>query len=359
MSKTICINSFHKNYEVVFDDDIYKLFKELINEERFLVIDSKIYTIYFKEYIDLGLINKQVFLIDAEEQNKSIEYTQYLIQGLVANGVKRSSKIVAIGGGITQDVVCFTASILFRGISWIFIPTTLLAQADSCIGGKSSINFKNVKNLIGTFYPPDKIYISLIFLNSLTVNDIKSGVGEIYHYYFYSSSHLIHDFHLKRDEIFSDRSLFFPFIYESLSIKKEVIEIDEFDRGERRKFNYGHTFGHAIEALTNYQINHGQAVSVGMDLANFLSYKLGMLSKENYLSMKAFLKVNFPDFQFSDFQIDAYCQLLQKDKKNINANLICILSRGVGKLEVYEMELNSTNRSLILEYFHTEFIKGI
>ncbi|WP_061217849.1 AroB-related putative sugar phosphate phospholyase (cyclizing) [Leptospira weilii] len=358
MFKIIRINSSHKNYEVLFIDDIYKLFKDLINEGRFLVIDSKIYTIYFKEYIDSTLIDKQVFLIDAEEQNKNIESSQQLIQSLVANGVKRSSKIIAIGGGITQDIVCFTASILFRGISWIFIPTTLLAQADSCIGGKSSINFQNVKNLIGTFYPPDKIYIDLIFLNSLTADDIKSGIGEIYHYYLYSASRLIQDFHLKRDQIFSNRSLLLPFIYESLSIKKKVIEIDEFDRGERRKFNYGHTFGHAIETLTNYQINHGQAVSIGMDLANFLSYKLRILSKEDYLSMKTFLKLNFPNFQFSDFQIDAYCQLLQKDKKNVNANLTCILSRGVGKLEVYEMELNHENQSLISEYFSTEFIGG-
>ncbi|EMJ96549.1 AroB-related putative sugar phosphate phospholyase (cyclizing) [Leptospira alstonii] len=357
MSETIRIKSSHKNYEVLFTNNIYDVLRGLLEEAAFFAVDSKIYSLYLKDRIDSTVIGKKMFLIEAEEQNKNIESSQKLIESLVANGIKRNSKVVAIGGGITQDIVCFTASILFRGVPWIFIPTTLLAQADSCIGGKSSINFQNVKNLIGTFNPPDKIYIDPVFLNSLTEDDIKSGIGEMYHYYLHSASNLAEDLHSKRQEIFSNRSNLVRFIYESLSIKKKVIEIDEFDRGERRKFNYGHTFGHAIEALTNYGINHGQAVTIGMDLANFLSYRFGLATETDYRLMRTLLKANFPDFQFSNFSIDEYCNLLQKDKKNVNANLTCILSRGMGKLEVYEMELNSENRNLILEYFSKEYIR--
>ncbi|MBM9577304.1 3-dehydroquinate synthase [Leptospira sp. 201903070] len=355
MSDFIRIKSSQKNYEVVFNKDIFDVLNVLLREDTFFVVDSKIYSLYFKHWVGIDALDKRLFLIEAEEKNKNIESAQKLIENLVTGGIKRNSSIVAIGGGITQDIVCFTASILFRGVPWIFIPTTLLAQADSCIGGKSSINFKSVKNLVGTFYPPDKIYIDSIFLNSLTKDDIKSGIGEMYHYYLYSSSDLAHKLHLMREEIFLDRSLLIEFIRESLTIKKKVIEIDEFDRGERRKFNYGHTFGHAIEALTNYRINHGQAVTIGMDLANFLSYRLGFMPESDYSFIRALLKANFPEASFSDFSIDDYCNLLNKDKKNVNANLTCILSRGIGKLEVRELELNIQNRSLISEYFSTEY----
>ncbi|TQE84051.1 AroB-related putative sugar phosphate phospholyase (cyclizing) [Leptospira noguchii] len=356
MFELLRIKSSLKTYEVEFTDRIYGILQDLIQEGSFLVVDSKIYSMYLKDKVDSALIDVRLFLIDAEEENKNLASSEKLIAKLVANGVKRNSQVVAIGGGITQDIVCFTASILFRGVPWIFVPTTVLAQADSCIGGKSSINFQNVKNLIGTFNPPDKIYIDSIFLGSLTEEDIKSGIGEMYHYYIHSDSDLIAELHSKRDRILSDRSLLLPFIYESLSIKKRVIEVDEFDRGERRKFNYGHTFGHAIEALTNYRINHGQAVTIGMDLANFLSCRLGLLSDKGYQSLRVLLKANFPNYRFLKFSIDEYCKLLQKDKKNTNANLTCILSRGIGELEVYEMELNSKNRDLISEYFHNEFI---
>ncbi|MCW7462960.1 AroB-related putative sugar phosphate phospholyase (cyclizing) [Leptospira limi] len=359
MYKEIHIKSSQKEYEVSFVDDIFTLIQKFINDGSFLVVDSKIYDLYLKEKLDHSLLGKKILLIEAEEQNKNIESSQKLIQTLVENSVKRSSKIVAIGGGITQDIVCFTSSILFRGVPWVFIPTTLLAQADSCIGGKSSINFRNVKNLIGTFNPPDNIYIDPIFLNSLSEEDVKSGIGEMYHYFFHSASPLIQDFHNDRLHVLSDRSLLVKYIYESLTIKKEVIEIDEFDRGVRRKFNYGHTFGHAIEALTDYQVNHGQAVTIGMDLANFLSFQFGLISENEYNSMSVLLRANFPKFSFSSFSIEEYTSFLQKDKKNVNSNLTCILTKGAGHLEVYEMELNDTNKSLISTYFAEEYLKPV
>ncbi|TGM56506.1 AroB-related putative sugar phosphate phospholyase (cyclizing) [Leptospira adleri] len=358
MSDSIRIKSSQRDYEVVFNNNIFDHLEELDKQESFFVIDTKVYSLYFKHWVGLISLEKRLFLINAEEQNKNLESAQSLIKSLVEGGVKRNSRVVAIGGGITQDIVCFTASVLYRGIPWVFIPTTLLAQADSCIGGKSSINFQSVKNLIGTFYPPEKIFIDTLFLNSLTNDDIKSGIGEMYHYFLHSASDLTQRLHLMREDVLLDRSLLIDFIRESLSIKKKVIEIDEFDRGERRKFNYGHTFGHAIETLTNYAINHGQAVTIGMDLANFLSHRLGLMSKEDYLSMRTLLRVNFPETSFVDFSIDHYCDLLKKDKKNVSINLTCILSRGAGKLEIRELELNTQIRDLITEYFSTEYSKN-
>src|SRR5271157_5866279 len=142
------------------------------------------------------------------------------------------------------DITAFVASILYRGLEWSFFPTTLLAQGDSCIGSKTSINLGDKKNLIGNFYPPSSIYIDTAFLESLETDDIKSGIGEMLHFYYYANSSYIDKLIGNYIHAISNRSTLIEYIRESLSIKKSVIEIDEFDKGERNKFNYGHTFGH-------------------------------------------------------------------------------------------------------------------
>ena len=237
---------------------------------------------------------------------------------------------MAIGGGIIQDVTAFSASIIYRGIEWSFFPTTLLAQADSCIGSKTSINLGNKKNLIGNFYPPTEIYIDTAFLATLPEADILSGIGEMLHYYYYAASPFFEKIISKRPQLLSERRLLRDYIRESLQIKKGVIEIDEFDKGERNKFNYGHTFGHALETITDYGIKHGQAVTVGMDIANYLSVRMRLMGQALFDTLHAKLAVNFPGYNFSKCNMEAYFDALAKDKKNIGSNLGCILSEGPG-----------------------------
>ncbi len=342
MSK-ITIKSYRGDYSVSFDDSDIKL-----QNGPFVLIDSKINKLYPEITSSLNLNN--VIVIEANEKNKSLEFCQAMIANLIKKGIKKNHKLIAIGGGTIQDITGFIASVLFRGVEWSFYPTTLLAQADSCIGSKTSINFLNIKNLVGTFYPPKKIVCNTNFLNTLTKSEIKSGIGEILHYYIYDGNPRTFEITKNYDNFLVDRSSLAPHIQESLKIKKQMIEKDEFDSNQRRVFNYGHTFGHAFESLSNYKIPHGQAVTLGMDLANYISYRMGFLSLEKLNLLSRFLIKNKPKFDVTE-RIDDYMTLLSKDKKNINNSIVCILASDFGRLFVHKVYDKRRLKDLILDFF--------
>ncbi|MGO9138862.1 MAG: AroB-related putative sugar phosphate phospholyase (cyclizing) [Syntrophales bacterium] len=350
MSDSLRIKSLFRNYDVHFVDDFTRLLKGLVDQHSFFIIDAIVCDIYKAKL--KGLIPDGRFLIvEANENNKSLDKCREIIETLVDRQVRRNERLVAMGGGIIQDVTAFSASIIYRGIEWVFFPTTLLAQADSCIGSKTSINLGDKKNLVGNFYPPSDVFIDATFLNSLTVDDIKSGIGEILHYYLYAASPLFDKLISAYAMIIRDRNLLMKHIRESLKIKKSVIENDEFDRGERNKFNYGHTFGHAIESVTDYAIKHGQAVTVGMDMANYLAMKMGYMSPEIFHNLHAKLSINFPAFDWNRINHDRYFDLLSKDKKNIGRNVGCILAKDSGILLKQQLLLDDHFREMIHAYF--------
>ena len=155
----------------------------------------------------------------------------------------------------------------------------------------------------------------------------------------------------KYDDILIDKSNIHTFINKSLRIKKRVIEIDEFDKSERRKFNYGHTFGHALEAITNYKINHGQAVTLGMDLANFISLKKSKITNKKYVLINSYLKKNFPNYNLAHLNIKKYLNILSKDKKNINNKLGCILLDNHNDLNLNYLKFDQNLENILIEYF--------
>jgi 3-dehydroquinate synthase len=228
-----------------------------------------------------------------------------------------------------------------------------LAQCDSCIGSKSSISFDQYKNLIGTFNPPSEIFIYAGFLNTLTESEIRSGIGEMLHYYFTEGINLAQEVSDKFFELLTNRSILPYFISNSLRIKKKIIEIDEFDMSIRHIFNYGHTFGHALEAITDYSIPHGQAISLGMDLANYISLQKQMISKDQFDEMHAILVKNIPSFIFTKNNLESYIDALAKDKKNKGNKLGCILTYGAGKVEKVFVDIDENLRKLILDYSQT------
>ena len=288
------------------DDFSIPLAKEL-GSGSFFIIDSNVYKLYFENNI-FDKSAKNFLIIKASELNKSIDKCMEIIEILVEKKIRHNQRMVAIGGGIIQDITSFTASIYLRGIEWSFFPTTLLAQADSCIGGKTSINLGTLKNIVGNFNPPVKIYLDIDFLATLSKEDIKSGIGEILHFYYYSNSPYIKEIANTYDDLIINPKSLLKYINESLMIKKTVIETDEFDKSERNKFNYGHTFGHAIETSSNYVIKHGQAVTVGMDIANYISYYLGLIDLDEYNRNKS-----DQNFAKNEFRI-------QEEKFNILAS---------------------------------------
>ncbi len=337
-------------YSVNFISDLKSKLNQVIdNNEVIFVIDENLISL-FKDDLDEIMQTQRFVLITSEEKSKTIDYAQEVIRKLISLNVRKNDILIAVGGGITQDIVAFISSILYRGVEWIFFPTTLLAQCDSCIGSKSSINFDQFKNLIGTFNPPKHIFIYNEFLATLTESEIRSGIGEMLHYFFTDGIRLAQEISDQYDELLSNRSKLPYFISNSLKIKKRIIEIDEFDTSIRHIFNYGHTFGHAIEAITNYRIPHGQAISIGMDLANFISMEKGILSIHDFELMHKILVKNIPSFIFCTDNIENYCAALSRDKKNKGNKLGSILSKGPGEIEKIFIDIDQNLKNTILNY---------
>ena len=296
VSKKLTINSFKGSYEVEIINSFEEKNKrsyifEGLSLNSFLIIDENLLNLFpfIKNYWPQRLI----YSAKAGEESKTLRESEKVIKKLIEAGFKKNMILIALGGGVIQDLTSFIASILFRGVEWIYIPTTLLSQADSCIGGKTSINFLQTKNLLGTFYPPKKIFTFLSFLESLNPNEIKSGIGEILHYYFIDNNQLKNEIRDNYNNLIVNRELLENHIIESLSIKKIMVEKDEFDKGPRIIFNYGHTFGHALEVISNFYINHGQAVTRGMDIANYISLKKNMISLNTFKENRSILEKNF------------------------------------------------------------------
>ena len=326
--RNIDIGSHKGTYSVFFEPDLNRILKQYNNNNKtHFIIDSKVASLYSAE-LDTVLSDKNTIIVEATEDNKSIEKIVPIFNRLVNNHVRRQHQLIAIGGGIIQDITCFIASTLLRGIPWKFLPTTLLAQADSCIGSKSSINLGSFKNIIGTFNPPVEIFICHKFLNTLDPKDINSGIGEILKVHAIDSMSSFDNLCLDYDKLHSDQKVLSNYIYRSLLIKKRYIEEDEFDQGIRNIFNYGHSFGHAIEAATNFHIPHGVAVSIGMDIANFISSERGLIPKRHYDRMHAVLKKNYNIYSNETIHLDSMFSALLKDKKNTTDSLVLIFPVG-------------------------------
>lgn len=352
MSDKLTIRSRTGNYDVTFIENFAEVLKNQYKEDTFFIIDERLIQLYKDPFT--SILNKEYYIpVKVKEQHKTLDYCQHLIQSLIGKSIRKNYTLVAFGGGIVQDITGFVSSILFRGIRWEFFPTTLLAQADSCVGSKTSINFNKYKNLLGNFYPPSNISIDVRFLETLPVSEIKSGIGEILHFFMIANSSLLTRLVDHYDELLSSPSKLKDYIIESLNIKKKVVEIDEYDRNERNVFNYGHTFGHAIETVSQYSVSHGQAVTMGMDIANFISLSMEKLDKQDFKFMHKLLLKNMPTFRLSVDMIEDYFTALSKDKKNIGKNLGCILSSGLGAMQKTQIPLDDKLKKVIIAYFET------
>lgn len=339
--KKIVISSKIRNYEVEFIKDISAHLKKESKNDIFIIdkfVNSKI------------KLNRKKIVISSSELEKNFSKLQIIIQKLLNYKISRDTKIICIGGGIVQDISSFLSSIIFRGIDWYFYPTTIISQCDSCIGGKTSINFKGFKNLIGNFYPPKKIKIDTRILGSLKLREILSGLGEMSHYYFLSKkkySFFFRNLH----KVPGNKNILNKIIYQSLEIKKKYIELDEFDTGKRLILNFGHTFGHAIEKTTNFKVPHGIAVAHGIKIALFFSNKLGLLKKEKYLNMNENIKKITDLSPLKKINLKYLIKNLEKDKKHTRKNFRFILTKGIGEMMVYQIPRKTNIKKMLEEYF--------
>jgi 3-dehydroquinate synthase len=347
--KKLKISSKIHDYSVSFVNSHFNSLSEDLKKDSALVIDKKVYELYQKSLSPL-LEDKIVIQIEAVETNKNLECVQNIVEILSERGFKRNQTLIGIGGGIIQDLTCFTASILFRGIDWEFYPTTLLAQCDSCIGSKSSINLGAYKNQVGTFYPPKKITIDCDFIATLNPREILSGMGEAIKVHYLDEKQRYQQIFNNYHAAFEDRTVLEQVIYDSLVIKKRVIEIDEYDLDYRNIMNYGHTFGHALESVTNYMMPHGVAVSWGIGLANYVSFRQGLLSQEIMELMETLVLDNSKDIPIQFDDIEMLWSALRRDKKNIDNNINFILTKGFGKMFKNRLPLDNKIKGYIVEY---------
>ncbi len=327
MFEPITIKSQSGPYEVAFAPDLLDDISPITSGSQHFIVDANIARLYSGPLAGVLRLDTTI-LIDATEENKSIERVIPVIERLVKNRVRRDHLLIAVGGGIIQDITCFIASTLLRGLEWRFLPTTLLSQADSCIGSKSSINLGTTKNILGTFNPPKRIWICPAFLDTLEFKDIRSGIGEILKVHAIAGKTEFNQLKADFPRLTTDRRVLLRYIQASLLIKQRYIEIDEFDRSIRNIFNYGHSFGHAIESATHFEIPHGVAVTMGMDMANHIAAMRGLLPNEHRDRMHGVLRENYSEFADVPFQLDDLLSALMKDKKNTATQLMLIFPVG-------------------------------
>jgi len=353
VSDRLVIQSHKGPYAVHFDQDSLENLNASDLTGLHLIIDRRVAQLHGARMERL-LAHPSLLLVDATEDAKSLERFPAYVSHLVAQGVRRGHLLVAIGGGIVQDIACFLAATLLRGLDWRFLPTTLLAQADSCIGSKSSINSASAKNILGTFTPPKRIDLSTRFLETLDERDIRSGIGEMLKVHAIDGPASFQRIAADYPAMLADRSVLLRYLRASLDIKKRYIEQDEFDQGPRNIFNYGHSFGHAIEAATHFAVPHGIAVTIGLDMANHIAAGLGLCESDLPSRCRPVLKANYRGFEALLVPFDAFMAALAKDKKNAGSGSVTvILPHGDGRIEKRTVAADERFLSLAKDFLET------
>lgn len=342
--RSIKIKSSIKDYEVFFIKNLNNLTDELVKKYRcHFLIDKNIWDLY-RDNLKSGVLKAEsVNYFEAVEKNKTLDGVNKYVYFLLDNGIQKQDKVVVIGGGLVQDIGSFTSHIIKRGIDWVFVPTTLLSMVDSCIGAKSGINIGGFKNQVGSFHPPIEIYINISFLDTLSEIDLINGIGEIVKHALIKGGVFFPNLE-KNSKVTED------VVYKSLLIKKEIVEKDELEKNIRKLLNYGHTFGHALEGYTKNKIPHGLGVLMGMDLANFISMKRGILLKEEFLRIHNFIKKFISVERFPIDDVDLYIKFLKTDKKVVGDEVDAILCKGIGKISVVRLKFDGKLKRDIKDY---------
>lgn len=332
------------------------LFKERI-ERVYVIIDENVYRIYntiIKK--QLNKVDKLFYILSSGEKVKTLDYVLKIYDHLIENYIDRDTVVLSIGGGVVGDVSGFVASTFKRGLKYIQIPTTLLAQVDSSIGGKVGINYGGYKNIIGSFYLPEATIIDIRFLNTLDRRQIISGLAEIIKYGLISDYELFVNINNNINRIYEiDKDILLPIIKKSVKIKQNIVNKDFLDKGERKKLNFGHTIGHALESHFKYsKYYHGEAVILGIIYESNIAMNMGLISEEYFYEIYKFLSSIVTPLKFEENEIYDLFERMKNDKKNKNKKIFFILPTGKGKVELFD----EINKELIINSLKGEWIEN-
>ena len=342
------IHSHLYDYRVLFTDDFRSVLSE-IKGELVYVLDWNVYNLYESAFT--GIERRRIFFVDPVEEKKNMYTVLNLISFFQQLGVRKNWKVICFGGGIVQDLTTMASNLFLRNIDWYFFPTTLLSMCDSCIGGKCGINVGAYKNQIGVFYPPKQIFIDTHFLDTLQEADYLNGWGEILKFSLTSDAAFYRE--LQAEPSYIPCARIAHYIHRGLLEKKKVIEADEFESDLRRVLNYGHTFGHALEAYTKHAVAHGTAVIWGIDVANYLAMREGLIGEVLYLDVKALVKRAFLKKEIVIADPHAVFDTIRTDKKVRGNTLSFAMLDGESHLIVHPMQLREPLYRMFCDYLET------
>jgi 3-dehydroquinate synthase len=323
----LTIRSRLGDYTVDFRDDVGWVSELSDVENAFFVVDERVWQFHGTGAL-ASLASRPLHLLSATEEAKTLDGVSALCDAMIVQSAKRNAVVVSIGGGVVQDATGFLASVLYRGVRWVYVPSTLLGQADSCIGAKTSINFRSYKNLLGTMYPPQQVIVHPPLASTLDDHQFFSGLGEIVKMHIVAGPDDVARLELKLEAVRRrDPEAVSEVVRSSLRIKQGFVEEDEFDRGVRRLLNFGHCFGHAIESATDFAVPHGQAVVLGMILAGLVSCSRGQLMRSSLddLGSRLFIPTLTSAADTRGIVGDAVIEAMRRDKKRTGSGLAVVL----------------------------------
>lgn len=345
------VQSFPYPYDVAVITNVQEYF-DLVSNADFIIIDKNIFRIYPLPQN----FNGNIFVVDAKEENKVMDTVLSLVDSLIDHNISKGSSVLAIGGGIVQDISACACALFRRGQPFTYLPTTSLGQLDSCVGAKCAMNTSKAKNIIGLFSAPRKVIIPAFMIKSMSLNDHRAGLSEMlrlcltasdsaldsYKTYF---EHICHPDRLDLDTYSKALSL-------SLSIKKAVVDFDEYERNIRKSMNFGHTFGHALEKLVDFTIPHGIAVLIGMHIANHYSFITQIMDSSVFANISNHIQLTIKDVELDKSSISNIDPLhiidqFKYDKKGDGSSVPLILIKKPGTMIFHRYSFDSDSSDLV------------
>lgn len=348
-------------YDIVFQNNFDSIVDEIeelgVNNRKICIVtDSNVAPIYaseVKKIFDSVCKNCYVVQFAAGELSKNQETTNKIYDVLLAKKFDRRDILVALGGGVVGDITGFVAATYLRGIDYIQIPTSLLSQVDSSVGGKTGIDFKSHKNMIGAFKMPKLVYINISTLNTLPERQFNAGMAEVIKYglimaddFFEFICQNIADIKSKNINTVSNM------VYMCCRLKKVIVEKDPLEQGIRRILNFGHTFGHSIEKCKNFTLLHGECVSIGIVGASYMSYKQGNISKNDLNTIKNTLSAFDLPLSVQDLNDESILEEIMNDKKMRSGSISFIVLKKIGEVDFHKFnfkEMAESDSKLLAE----------
>lgn len=350
-------------YDIVFSQSFAELAEELKdleaeNKKLCIVTDSNVEKLYAKELKELltGKCRKVVvYSFPAGEASKTLDTIKEIYRFLIEEGFDRKDMLLALGGGVVGDMTGYAAATYLRGIDYVQIPTTLLAQTDSSIGGKTGVDFDGYKNMVGAFKMPRLVYMNLAVLKSLDDRQFFAGFAEVMKHGLIKDASFYEWLISNMYEICErDMDTLEEMVMRSCTIKKLVVEKDPTEQGDRALLNFGHTIGHAIEKAKNFELYHGECVALGVVAAAYISWKKELLSMEEYYEIRDMFVPFYLPITVENIEPEQIVELTKSDKKMEDGKLKFVLLKKIGKAVIDRSVTEEEILAAVKEIYYSE-----